>query len=150
MKVILLADVKKVGKKDQTVEVSDGYATNFLFPRHLAVQVTKKSVEVLADQKEERRLEDEANRKAAQELAEKLKDITIEFRVKTGKEGKLFGNISTKQIEEELLKQFNITIDKKKFIDKGPLNVLGYHHLKIDLYKGVIGVINVHLLSEGE
>ncbi|MCQ2776743.1 MAG: 50S ribosomal protein L9 [Bacilli bacterium] len=150
MKVILLADVKKVGKKDQTVEVSDGYATNFLFPRHLAVQVTKKSVEVLADQKEERRLEDEANRKAAQELAEKLKDITIEFRVKTGKEGKLFGNISTKQIEEELLKQFNVTIDKKKFIDKGPLSVLGYHHLKIDLYKGVIGVINVHLLSEGE
>lgn len=150
MKVILLADVKKVGKKDQTVEVSDGYATNFLFPRHLAVQVTKKSVEVLADQKEAARQLDEANRKAAQELAAKLKNITIEFKVKTGKEGKLFGNISTKQIEDELLKQFNITIDKKKFIDKGPLNCLGFHHLKIELYKGVVGEINVHLASEGE
>lgn len=150
MKVILLADVKKVGKKDQTVEVSDGYATNFLFPRHLAVQVTKKSVEVLADQ-QEKAAEIEAEKKAkAQDLAEKLKDITVDFVVKTGKEGKLFGNISTKQIEEELLKQYNIQIDKKKFIDKGPLNVLGFHHLKIELHKGVIGTINVHLISEGE
>lgn len=150
MKVILLADVKKVGKKDQTVEVSDGYATNFLFPRHLAVQVTKKSVEVLADQQEEARQIEAEKRANAQELAKKLEGITVEFAVKTGKEGKLFGNISTKQIEDELLKQFNIQIDKKKIIDKGPLNVLGYHHLKIELHKGVVGVINVHLASEGE
>lgn len=150
MKVILLADVKKLGKKDQTIEVSDGYAVNFLFPRKLAVQVTKKSVEVLDNQKEERRLTDEANRAKAQELAEKLKTIEITFKVKTGKEGKLFGNISTKQIEEELLKQHKIVIDKKKFIDKGPLSVLGYHSLKIELYKGVVGVIKVHLIPEGE
>lgn len=150
MKVILLADVKKVGKKDQTVEVSDGYAQNYLFPRRLAVQVTKKSVEVLADQQEQARQIEAAKRAEAQELAAKLKDITVEFKVKTGKEGKLFGNISTKQIEEELLKQFKITIDKKKFIDKGPLNILGYHHLKIELFKGVIGTINVHLSAEGE
>ena len=150
MKVILLADVKKVGKKDQTVEVSDGYAQNFLFPRRLAVQVTKKSVEVLADQQEQARQIEAAKRAEAQELAAKLKDITVEFKVKTGKEGKLFGNISTKQIEEELLKQFKITIDKKKFIDKGPLNILGYHHLKIELFKGVVGTINVHLSAEGE
>ena len=139
MKVILLADVKKVGKKDQTVEVSDGYAVNFLFPRRLAVQVTKKSVEVLEDQQEN-----------ARQLEEKLKEVVVEFSVKTGKEGKLFGNVSTKQIEEELLKQFKIQIDKKKFIDKGPLSVLGYHHLRIELHKGVVGTINVHLKAEGE
>lgn len=150
MKVILLADVKKVGKKDQTVEVSDGYAVNFLFPRKLAVQVTKKSVEVLADQQENARQIEAQKRKEAEELAVKLKDITVEFSVKTGKEGKLFGNVSTKQIEEELLKQFKIQIDKKKFIDKGPLNCLGYHHLKIELHKGVVGVINVHVKAEGE
>lgn len=150
MKVILLADVKKLGKKDQTIEVSDGYAVNFLFPRKLAVQVTKKSVEVLGEQQEERRLADEANRKKALETAEVLKGITVEFKVKTGKEGKLFGNVSTKQIADELLAKHGLTIDKKKFIDKGPLSVLGYHHLKIELYKGVIGVINVHLVAEGE
>ena len=150
MKVILLADVKKVGKKDQTVEVSDGYAVNFLFPRRLAVQVTKKSVEVLEDQQENARQIEAKKRADAQALAEKLKDLTVEFSVKTGKEGKLFGNVSTKQIEEELFKQFNVQIDKKKFIDKGPLNCLGYHHLKIELHKGVVGTINVHLKAEGE
>ncbi len=96
MKVILLADVKKVGKKDQTVEVSDGYAVNFLFPRRLAVQVTKKSVEVLEDQQENARQLEAKKRAEAQELAEKLKDVVVEFSVKTGKEGKLFGNVSTK------------------------------------------------------
>ena len=102
MKVILLADVKKVGKKDQTVEVSDGYAINFLFPRHLAVQVTKKSVEVLENQQEERR-ENAAKMKAeAESLAKKLDTITLVFKVKTGREGKLFGAISLKQVAEEL------------------------------------------------
>ena len=79
MKVILLADVKKLGKKDQTIEVSDGYAVNFLFPRKLAVQVTKKSVEVLGEQQEERRQQDIANREKAQDLAEKLKKVQVEF-----------------------------------------------------------------------
>ena len=108
MKVILLADVKKVGKKDQTIEVSDGYAVNYLFPRHLAVQVTKKSVEVLENQQEAKR-ENEAKMKAeAEQLARKLEDITLIFKVKTGREGKLFGAISLKQVAEELQKQFNI------------------------------------------
>ena len=150
MKVILLADVKKLGKKDQTIEVSDGYAVNFLFPRHLAVQVTKKSVEVLENQQEEAR-ENAAKMKAdAEELAKKLETLTLEFRVKTGREGKLFGAISLKQVTEELNKQFNIDIDKRKFLDKGPLDALGYHHLKVELYKGVVGKVNVHLDEEGK
>lgn len=148
MKVILLADVKKLGKKDQTIEVSDGYAVNFLFPRHLAVQVTKKSVEVLENQQEEAK-ENAAKMKAeAEQLAKQLEGITLEFKVKTGREGKMFGAISLKQVVEELIKQANIDIDKRKFLDKGPLDILGYHHLKVELYKGVIGKVNVHL--EGE
>ena len=148
MKVILLADVKKLGKKDQTIEVSDGYANNFLFPRHLAVQVTKKSVEVLENQQEERRENDAKAKAAAQELAKRLETISLTFKVKTGREGKLFGAISLKQVAEELNKQFSIDIDKRKFLDKGPLDELGYHHLKVELYKGVVGQIHVHL--EGE
>ena len=148
MKVILLADVKKLGKKDQTIEVSDGYANNFLFPRHLAVQVTKKSVEVLENQQEERRENDAKAKAAAQELAKRLETISLTFKVKTGREGKLFGAISLKQVAEELNKQFSIDIDNRKFLDKGPLDELGYHHLKVELYKGVVGQIHVHL--EGE
>jgi len=148
MKVILLQNVKNVGRKDQTIEVSDGYAVNFLLPRRLAVQVTKKSVEVLENQQEEAR-ENEAKAKAdAQELAKKLDGITLEFKVKTGREGKLFGAISLKQVAEELEKQFKIVVDKRKFIDKGPLDVLGYYDLKIELHKGVVGVIHAHIGEE--
>ena len=107
MKVILLQDVKKLGKKDQTIEVSDGYAVNFLFPRRLAVQVSKRSVEVLENQQEEAR-ENEAKAKAdAEELAKRLETITLEFKVKTGREGKLFGAISLKQVADELTKSFS-------------------------------------------
>ena len=148
MKVILLADVKKLGKKDQTIEVSDGYANNFLFPRHLAVQVTKKSVEVLANQQEEARANEAKAKADAQELAKKLDTITLEFKVKTGREGKLFGAISLKQVAEELENQFGIIVDKRKFIDKGPLDMLGYYELKVELHKGVVAKIHVHI--EGE
>jgi large subunit ribosomal protein L9 len=147
MKVILLADVKKLGKKDQIIEVSDGYAVNFLFPRRLAVQVTKKSVEVLDTQQEERK-ELAAKMKAdAEELAKKLDTITLTFKVKTGREGKLFGAISLKQVAEELAK-LGIEIDKRKFVDKGPLDELGFHHIGVELYKGVIGKVHVQILGE--
>ena len=148
MKVILLQDVKKLGKKDQTIEVSDGYAVNFLFPRRLAVQVSKRSVEVLENQQEEAR-ENEAKAKAdAEELAKRLETITLEFKVKTGREGKLFGAISLKQVADELTNKHNINIDKRKFVDKGPLDQLGYYELKVELHKGVIAKIHIHI--EGE
>ena len=148
MKVILLADVKKLGKKDQTIEVSDGYAVNFLFPRHLAVQVTKKSVEVLENQQEARRENDAKMKAEAQELAKKLDTITLTFKVKTGREGKLFGAISLKQVAEQLASQYGIDIDKRKFMDKGTLDELGFHHISMELYKGVIGKVHVQILSE--
>ena len=147
MKVILLADVKKVGKKDQTVEVSDGYANNFLFPRKLAVPLSKKSAEVLENQQEERK-ELAAKMKAdAEALARKLEGITLTFKVKTGREGKLFGAVSLKQVAEELAKQ-GIEIDKRKFIDKGPLDELCYHHISVELYKCVIGKVHVEIKGE--
>ena len=148
MKVILLADVKKLGKKDQTIEVSDGYANNFLFPRHLAVQVTKKSVEVLENQQEQRRENDAKMKANAQELAKRLDDIVLVFKVKTGREGKLFGAISLKQVAEELNKQYGIEIDKRKFVDKGTLDQLGFYHLNVELYKGVIGKVHVQIVEE--
>lgn len=145
MEVILLADVKNVGKKNQTVNVSDGYANNFLLKKHLAVPVSKKSVEILENQKENARIAEENAKKAAQELAERLKSITLEFTAKVGKDSKLFGSISLKQVEEEMLVKYKIVIDKRKFIDKGPLDILGLYRLRIELYKGVIGEVQVHV-----
>ena len=145
MKVILLQDVKNVGKKGQTIEVSDGYANNFLLPKRLGVNATKRSVEILDKQKEDARILDEKNRKEAEELKEKLKTITIEFTCKTGKDGKLFGSVSSKQVVEKLKTSYGITIDKRKFVDKETVNTLGVTILKNELYKGVVAEIKVHV-----
>ena len=150
MKVILLKDVKKVGKKDETVEVSDGYAKNFLFPNKLAVQLSKKSNEILANQKEAEKQLFEKNQEEAHELANRLSNITLEFKLKSGSNGRCFGNVSTKQIEEKLLSEYKIALDKRKFIDKGPLDSFGIYRMRIELFKGVQGVINVHISEEGK
>ena len=150
MKVILLKDVKKLGKKDAIVNVSDGYAANYLFPNKLAVAVSDKSKEILAKQQEDARIAEENAKNAAKELAQRLENIEVVFKTKVGKEGKMFGSISLKQIEEEMLNQHGIQIDKRKFIDKGPLDSLGIYRLKIELHKGVVGVIKVHIVEEGK
>ncbi|MCQ2087535.1 MAG: 50S ribosomal protein L9 [Bacilli bacterium] len=150
MKVILLADVKKVGKKDQIIEVSDGYAQNFLIARKLAVPVSATSKAVLQKQKDDEAARQAQLREEAKAVAEQLKSITLEFTVQSGKDGKMFGNISLKQVSDQLANNYHLSIDKRKFLDKGPLDILGFHHLKIELYKGVIGEVNVHIKSKGE
>lgn len=150
MKVILLKDVKKVGKKDQTVEVSDGYAKNFLFPQKLAVPLTKTSTQILANQKEQERLEFEKNQAFAREIAKKLDNLTLEFTLKSGANGHCFGSVSPKQIEEKLLAEYNIQIDKRKIIDKISLDSFGIYRLKVELFKGVEGVIKVHIKEESK
>jgi len=147
MEVILLADVKGVGKKNQTVNVNDGYANNFLFPKKLAVKVSKTSVQILANQQENARIAEEKAVAEAKQLAVKLQDVTVTFKVKVGKEGRVFGSVSLKQIEDEFNK-LGYGIDKRKFIDKGPLDSLGYYNLKIELHKGVVGVVKVHIIEE--
>ena len=147
MQVILLKDVKNVGKKDQIVNVSDGYANNYLFKNRLAVPASKKGVEVLENQQENRRIDEENKKKKAQEVAEILKGITLEFGLSVGKDSKTFGSISLKQVEEELLAKYKIAIDKRKFLDKGPLDLLGYYKLRIELYKGIVGEVKVHIVE---
>jgi large subunit ribosomal protein L9 len=145
MKIILLQDVKNVGKKDQIVEVSDGFGANFLIPRKLAVMYTSKSVEIRDQQKLDAKLAVEKKRQEAEALAAKLKDITLEFQGQISKDGRMFGTISTKQIVEEMEHVHDIVIDKRKFIDHFAVNALGYTRLKIELDKGVVGIVNVHV-----
>ena len=116
MKVILTQDVKKVGKKGEIVNVADGYGQNFLIKNKLAVLATAHGKEIVAQNKEQERLQDLENKKKAEELKAVLEGITLEFYLSSGKDGKTFGSVSTKNIAEELLKKHDIKIDKRKFI----------------------------------
>lgn len=136
MKVILLQDVKKQGKKDEIINVSDGYANNFLIKNGLAVPVTEGSKKVLnAELAERKRKEDELVREL-EEIANQLKTKEITFQVKTGTEDRVFGNISSKQISESL-KKMGYSIDKKCIKIEFPISSLGTHLVKIELHKKV-------------
>ena len=145
MKVILKEDVKKLGKKGDIVTVADGYGQNFLIKNNLAVLATEYGKELVAKEKEEARLKDLENKKEAEALKERLETLTLEFALSSGKNGRTFGSVSTKNLAEELLKRHDIKIDKRKFINAHPIQALGYTQLKIELYKGVIATIKVHL-----
>jgi len=145
MKVILLEDVKNVGKKGSIIEVADGYARNFLIRGRLAVEATKRSVEVLDEQKQESKNHEREVEAAAEALKVKLASIKLDFQIKTGDKGRVFGSISTKQIAETLQKNYGISIDKRKIVDNGPINTLGLNRVKIDLHKNVSGEILVNL-----
>ena len=147
MKVILKQDVKKVGKKGEVVEVSDGYARNFLIARGLAVQETKGSRERLEEEKAEEKKIDAEKEKEARELADKFTKMTLDFHVKSGEEGRVFGSVSTKQIVEELAKQ-GMKIDKRKILDTSPVNTLGVTNVRVELHKNVIGTIRVKLIGD--
>lgn len=148
MKVILLEDVKKVGKKGSIVDVSDGYGSNFLLPRKLAVLATKTSLEIKKTQDDNKAKEDEIKKEKAIELKDKIKNLVLELKTGVGKEGKLFGAISSKEIVEEYKKKFNIELDKRKFINFNPINSLGVVKIEVELYKDVIGVVTVHVIEK--
>ena len=136
MKVILKQDVKKVGKKGDIVDVSDGYGRNYLIARGLAVAESKKSLEILGAQRVEE----------AKQLAEKMEKMMLTFTVKAGESGRVFGSVSTKQITESLAKQ-GIRIDKRKILDTNPIQTLGITNVRIELHKNVVGTIRVKLVG---
>lgn len=144
MKVIFIKDLKKQGKVDEIKEVSDGYATNFLIKNGYAVKYTKGSNERLLDDIKARNDKEAEDIKEANNLKEKLEKENLIFTVKTGKDGKVFGNISTKQINEKLL-QLGYKIDKKNIKLDEPLNTLGTYNVKIILHKKVESLLKVTL-----
>ena len=144
MKVIFIKDLRGQGKRGEIKEVKDGYADNFLIKNGYAKKLTEHNYnEYLETKKEEKELDDKL-RKEALKLKELLSKLEIKFKVKTGAQDKVFGSISTKQIKDELEKN-NISIDKKQIELDSSISSLGYHDVKIVLYKDIIGVLKIKL-----
>ena len=136
MKVILLQDVKKMGKKGDVIEASDGYARNYLFPRKLAEEATANALHVVNAKKENERKQKLAELEAAQKLASELKGKEVTINAKAGENGRLFGAITNKDIAEVINKQFNLTIDKKKIV-VNTIKVAGEYEVEVKLYPEV-------------
>ena len=147
MKVIFIKDVKGQGKKDEIKEVKDGYAMNYLIKNKYAVPYTETSNKRLNNEIKERKIQEEKDIEEANKIKEKLKKEKITFKVKTGKEDRVFGSISSKQIKDEL-DNLGYKIDKKKIILDTPISSLGHHFVKIELHKKVVAELEIVLNKE--
>ena len=148
MKVILLDNIKGVGKKDEIINASDGYARNFLFPKKLAVEANNENMSKLKAKKQSEQYKKDVNKENAEKIAKKLDDITLTFKVKAGENGKIFGGVTSKEISEELKKQYKIDIDKKKIILNENIKNLGSFDISMKLFEGVTGKLKVKVISE--
>ena len=148
MKVILQQDVKGQGKKGQLVDVSDGYARNFLLPRKLAVLATADAMNTMKLQEKAKKVEEARLKAEAEAIAEKLKSAQVKISAKAGANGKLFGSITSKEIAENLLKQCGIELAKQKIVMDEPIKSFGAYQLKAKLGFEITGTVSV-TVSEG-
>lgn len=143
MQVILNQDVKGQGKKGQMVNVSDGYARNYLLPRGLAKEATKSNINVMKGKAESLEYKIQTEKKEASEIAEKMKEIEVVMTAKAGANGKLFGSITSKDVSEALTMQHHIKLDKKKFVMSDGIKNLGETEVEVKLYTGITGKLKV-------
>jgi len=150
MKVILQQDVKGKGKKGELVNVSDGYARNFLLPKKLAVLATPENLNVMKREEKEKQHKFDADKAKATEISEKLGDVLVKITARGGDDSsKIFGSITSKEISEELQKQHGIEIEKNKIVQDEPIKSFGTYEIKCKLGFEITGVINV-LVVEGK
>ena len=142
MKVILTGDVKGKGKKGEIINVSDGYARNFLFPKNLAIEATASNLNDLKGKRESVEYQTEQDKQRATEITEKFKEIEVVIETKAGDNGKLFGSITSKDVADALTMQHHIKLDKKKFV-MDSIKTLGTHTVKVKLFTGITGELRV-------
>ena len=147
MKIILLQDVKNLGKKGELVEANDGYARNFIIPKKLGVEANPKNLNDLRQQKLNEEKKQAEILAEAQKIAEELKDKVVKLSIRVGKEGKVFGQISTKEIADAAKKQFGLEIDKKKMVSDG-IKAAGTYKLAVKLHPKVTGELTVEVKEE--
>lgn len=148
MKVILKADIKGVGKKDEIINTSDGHARNYLLPKGLAVEANNENMAKLKAKNDSAKFRKNQEKEEAIKVADKLGKICLKIRVKSGENGKIFGGVSSKEIAQELEKEYKIFVDKKKIDLKETIKTLGMRIIEIKLFEGVVGKLKVDVISE--
>ena len=148
MKVILLDNIKGVGKKDEIINATDGYARNFLFPKKLAVEANAENMSKLNNKKEAANYKKDVEMQKAEEMANKLKGIMLKIQVKAGENGKIFGGVTAKEISDNLKAQYKFEIDKKKIELKDTIKTLGEFNISIKLFEGVVASLKVEVISK--
>lgn len=148
MKVILKENIKSIGKKDEIINVSDGYARNYLFAKNLAVEANNENLAKLKSKKSSEQHKKDVEKEEAQKIADKMEKIRLQFKVKAGENGKVFGGVSSKEIAEKLEKEYSMKVDKKKIELKDTIKTLGITKVQIKLYEGVVGNLKVEVLGE--
>ena len=143
MKVLLLQDVKGQGKKDQIIDVSDGYARNFLFPKKLAVIADNKAMNEVKNKEASKQYKIETEKAAAKEIAAKLAETVVKISVNAAADGRLYGSITSKDLAEVLAKQHGITVDKRKIVMPEPIKAYGTYNFDVRLYPEIVGKIKV-------
>ena len=148
MKVILKQDIKGVGKKDQIINASDGYARNFLLPKGLAVVADSTNMSNLKSKNEANLYKKNQELENAKSVANKLNETTLKIKAKVGDNGKLFGGITSKEISEHLKKDFNIDVDKKKIVLNENIKQIGTTIVQVKLYEGVVAKLKVMVIEQ--
>ena len=143
MKVILLDNIKGVGKKDEIINANDGYARNFLFPKKLAVEANAENLSKLKNKKDSFNHKRNVEKEKAEEIANKMKDIIVTIKVKAGDNGRIFGGVTSKEISENLKNQFSLDVDKKKIALNETIKTLGTVNVPVKLFEGVTGELKV-------
>ena len=147
MKVILLENIKGVGKKDEVINAADGYARNYLLPKKLAVEANAENMSKLNNKKEATSYKKDLEKQKAEELAKKLKGILLKIRVKAGENGKIFGGVTAKEIADNLKEQYGLSIDNKKIELKDTIKTLGSFEVSVKLFEGVVAILKVEVIS---
>ncbi|MGN1092488.1 MAG: 50S ribosomal protein L9 [Monoglobaceae bacterium] len=148
MKVILTKDVKAQGKKGDLIDVSDGYANNFLLKKGLAILATKQAINELEGKKGAEEYKRNQEELKASNIAERLKEVKVSLKAKAGKEGKLFGSITSKDVADALKAQFNITVDKRKIDLPDGIKTCGIREVNVTLYPKIVGTFKVEVTEE--
>ena len=147
MKVILLDNIKGVGKKDEVINASDGYARNFLFPKKLAVEANAENMSKLKNKQDSQQHKRDVEKEKAEDIAKKMNDIVVVVKGKAGDNGRIFGGVTSKEISENLKQQFKIDVDKKKIILNETIKNLGTFNISVKLFEGVTGDLKVKVVE---
>lgn len=143
MKVILKRDIKGVGQKGDIINASDGYARNYLLPRELAYEASEGNMKVLNEKRESEKFRKDNESQNARELAKKLTGLSVNFDVKAGENGRLFGSITSKDIAEEIKKQHGFDVDKKKIVLNEPIKAAGVYNIEVKVYPEISARLKV-------